>query len=327
MTLSLSFVAVAVAVAGAALLHGALADVTLIVRSDGTGQFTSVQAALDSCNPGSNSSLGHVTLMLEGYFRERVTVYSNFTDGVAFVGTGAVPTDATIAFNEAGVNVTTWNSSTVTVWADAFVASNVAFVNDAGGYNKTLAGQSVALMLYGDRNIVANCSLLGAQDTLYTGTGRLWAIGSQINGSCDSIFGEGSAVFQACEVIIFDTVTAHKGNGSTAYLFQDCTIAPTVGGSYLGRPWGPQAHVVLKNCYLGANVTPAGWEEWDGSPWVNETFYAEFQSSGPGANPAARVPWSFQLNATAAAQWTPQTVLGGWVPSDDLERALQRAGL
>lgn len=92
----------------------AIGDITLVVRSDGTGNFSSVQAALDSCAPGSNPDLGRVTLLLRGHFFEAVEVYSNFTGGVSFVGTGAEPLDALIIDNRPGT-VYSWLSATVKV--------------------------------------------------------------------------------------------------------------------------------------------------------------------------------------------------------------------
>ena len=45
-----------------------------------------------------------------------------------------------------------------------------------------------------------------------------------------------------------------------------------------------------------------------------DTFYAEHNSSGPGANPTGRVKWSHQLTEQEAEQWSPQRVLRGWTP-------------
>lgn len=48
---------------------------------------------------------------------------------------------------------------------------NMAIANDAGAYNSSTAGQSVALHVdaTADRLACFGCALLGAQDTLYTG--------------------------------------------------------------------------------------------------------------------------------------------------------------
>jgi pectin methylesterase-like acyl-CoA thioesterase len=60
------------ALAALALAH-ALAPVSLNVFANGGGDFTSIQAALDSLSPGTRS-VGPVTLNLNGTFNERVRV-------------------------------------------------------------------------------------------------------------------------------------------------------------------------------------------------------------------------------------------------------------
>lgn len=309
-------------------------DVTLTVRSDGGGDFASVQAALDSLDPAVNSlTLGVVTLELLGTFRERVWIYSNFTGGVVIRGVGTTPLDSLIIFNVAGSAVGTFSSATLNIGASNVTLVNVAVANDAGGYNKTIAGQSVALAANGgDFLAVHDSALLGGQDTLYTGKGRLYLRNVYVNGSCDSLFGEGSAVFDDCVSEVYDTVTAHRGEAApawggpgSAYLFLRSRIAPTDprnGSTYLGRPWGPAATTVLVDCNLGAGIARAGWEDWGhgctnhSSSWCANVTYAEFNSTGPGAAGASeRVWWSQQLTPAAAAQWTPERVLGGWAPN------------
>ena len=122
----------------------------------------------------------------------------------------------------------------------------------------------------------------------------------------------------------FMTAHMHAGNGSslprTAYLIQDSTL-PCVGGgarkgtTYLGRPWGPLATVIYTNSWLGEHIAAEGWTSTGthNTPLDNVT-YAEFNSSGPGSNPTSRVSWSFHLNESEAAKWTPTRVLQGWQP-------------
>ena len=212
-------------------LSVARGDLTLRVRADGSGDFASVQAALDSTSPGTNASLGRLTLLLRGVFRERVYVWSNFTAGVSFLadpmspaaggagaGAAAAPPAATIIYDVAGSSgAGTFGSFTATVDCDGFVARGVAFANDARGYNKSAAGQSVALGIHGDRAALLDCALWGGQDTFYGGPrSRVYLGNTFVNGSCASLFGEGALVAEDAAVAIFDTVTAQKGNGSTA---------------------------------------------------------------------------------------------------------------
>lgn len=146
-------------------------DITLVVRSDGSGQFTSVQAALDFCNSTTDPTLGHVLLDIQGRFYEQVYVESSFSAGVSFVGTGAAPQDALITFDRPGGLYSTWYSQTVMVQARNVTIINMALANNAANYNSTIAGQSVALHVdvTADQFSCWSCELLGAQDTIYTG--------------------------------------------------------------------------------------------------------------------------------------------------------------
>ena len=334
-------------------------DVTLYVRKDGSGNFTSVQAALDHCAPGSNPNLGTVTLHIAGHFFERVNVYSNFSKGVVFIGDGGQSTpqqqhgfasslrgaaetafETSVANGRSGFagaadpmanfieyNVSgnsgpgTFGSWTLKVDAPNVTFVNVAVANSADGYNKRVAGQSVALHLNADRFACWNCSLLGAQDTLYTGSAsmRSYFYGSYINGSVDALFGDSATVFEANHIDMSDTITAQRGDGTTAYLIVD-SLVTSPSAVLLGRPWGEQAQVVFKNCYM-RGVDPLGWDDWGHnctkghSSWCDTVFYAEYNSTGPGADPKGRPWWTHQLNATQAAQWTTQRVLKGWAPT------------
>lgn len=83
---------------------------------------------------------------------------------------------------------------------------------------------------------------------------------------------------------------------------------------------GPLAQVVVTDSWLGPGVLPVGWGDWSHnctaghSAWCNETVYAEFNSTGPGADPggAHRAWWSHQLTAAQARNWNASAVLRGW---------------
>lgn len=68
-------------------------------------------------------------------------------------------------------------------------------------------------------------------------------------------------------------------------------------------------------------------------PFVSSgLLYAEYNSTGPGADASKRVWWSKQLSPQEAAAWTRESVLRGWDPvseavarSPAVARALHRA--
>ena len=323
--------------AAAAALLPVQASTFLRVYSDGGGDYSSITSALASVSP---ATAGALTLQLRGYFFERVNISAAFEQGVTFLGLldaqGARPL---ITYNVSGSGGSTcsgsggpgtFGSATLENYAPGLTLAGVDVANSACNYNHKVAGQSVALMNHADRLALFNVSLLGSQDTLYTGetAGRAYFHNVFINGTCDALFGSSAAVFEACTIRMNFTVTAQRGSNATALLILDSSIdAMSAGGSVLlGRPWGPQARVVLKNTWLGQGVDPLGWSDWGhnctaaqphqrAQTWCADVFYAEYNSTGPGAaHLDRRVWWSYQLDQAGASAWTKEGVLGGWTP-------------
>jgi pectin methylesterase-like acyl-CoA thioesterase len=135
-------------------------------------------------------------------------------------------------------------------------------------------------------------------------------------------------VFDQCEIHStahtggFITAQAkHYASEDSAFVFTNCrlTTDPGVDSVYLGRPWRPYATVIFLNTWMGDFIDPAGWPEWHpGETHSLETaFYAEYQSSGPGARTENREPLSHQLTASQIAPWSTVTFFQGWDPSAD----------
>jgi hypothetical protein len=85
-------------------------------------------------------------------------------------------------------------------------------------------------------------------------------------------------VLEASTLDVAYTVTAARGEPTSAYLILDSTItAPS--STLLGRPWGALTTTVYKNCWLSEAVGGEGWEDWGhgcnkASPPVNATWCA-----------------------------------------------------
>jgi pectinesterase len=76
-----------------------------------------------------------------------------------------------------------------------------------------------------------------------------------------------------------------------------------------GRPWRPYAKVVYYDCRLDKGIKPAGWDNWRDPNREKTAFYAEYKSSGPGANPSSRVKWSHQLTDEDAQKFVPENFM------------------
>lgn len=214
---------------------------------------------------------------------------------------------------------------TVIVQGDNFRAENLTFANTSGD-----RGQALALRLEGDRNVVLNCRLLGWQDTLRVDRGRHYFRDCYIEGRVDFIYSGGTAVFEDC--VLHSKAGGYLTAASTpedvafGYVFLHCQLTgddtPWEGEvkprqAYLGRPWRDYAAVAFIECEMGAHIKPEGWHNW-GRPEKEKTArYTEYRSTGPGANPEARVKWSRQLTDAEAATYTLEHILGGedhWNP-------------
>jgi hypothetical protein len=71
---------------------------------------------------------------------------------------------------------------------------------------------------------------------------------------------------------------------------------------------------------MGAHIMPAGWFDWKSAPAprLPTATYAEFNSSGPGADAKAREPYAKQLTAAEAKKYETKAFLAGadgWDPT------------
>ncbi|AMR26341.1 pectin esterase [Hymenobacter psoromatis] len=292
----------------------------LVVAADGSGQFRTVQAAIDAA---PNQSEKPVVIQLKpGTYHEKVLVPTLKTHLVLRGAGDAAGTVITYSDHVGTPGITTPSSYSVLVQANDFTAENVTFEN-AAGY---AAGQAVALNVEGDRAIFRRCRLVGNQDVLLLATGgsRQYYQDCYIEGTTDFIFGAGTGVFDHCVIKSkknsFVTAASTPAGQAFGFVFMDCQlIADTALAKkvYLGRPWRPNAQVVYLRCALGGHIVPAGWDNWKNAENEKTAYFAEYKSSGPGANPGARVPWSHQLTAQEAKKYTLKQIFGGregWEP-------------
>jgi pectinesterase len=87
--------------------------------------------------------------------------------------------------------------------------------------------------------------------------------------------------------------------------------------TYLGRPWRDFAQVTFVDVEMSDVVRPEGWHNWDRPEREKTARYAEYASTGPGANPRARVAWAKRISAEDAKRISITSVLGGadrWDP-------------
>jgi pectinesterase len=180
-------------------------------------------------------------------------------------------------------------------------------------------GQAVALHVEGDRCIVKNCNLLGNQDTLYAATenSRQYYKDCFIQGTTDFIFGEATAVFDHCVIKnlsdSYITAPSTTPRQQFGFVFFDCKLIAdsSVKKVHLGRPWRPYARSVYIHTEMGAHITPVGWDNWRNPDNEKTAYFAEYKSTGAGANEAGRAIWSHQLTSAEIKTYTIKNILSG----------------
>jgi pectinesterase len=295
-------------------------DVT--VALDGSGQFTSVQEAISAAPMNTDPAAPRwVILVKPGTYHERVYVQRE-RGHLRIIGEDAAKTVIAYELNARllgpdGKPIGTFRTPTVQIDGDDMIWEDLTIANTAGP-----GGQALALRLDGDRVVFNHCRFLGWQDTILLNRGRQYFADCHIEGHVDFIFGAATAFFDRCTIhcLLNGYITAASTPKGTAhgFVFADCKITGDEGvQTYLGRPWREFAKTVFLRTEMSAVVRPEGWDNWKKPQAEQTTFYADYASTGPGANPAARVSWAKTLTPEDVALLTPDKVLAGddgWNP-------------
>ncbi|GMI67180.1 hypothetical protein like AT5G09760 [Hibiscus trionum] len=313
------------------------ADVT--VCKDGSGGcYKTVQEAVNAAPDNAESARRFVIYIKEGVYEETVRVALEKRN-VVFWGDGIGKTIITAALNPAMPGITTYDTATVGVLGDGFMASGLTIRNTAGPG----ANQAVAFRSDSDLSVVENCEFLGNQDTLYAHSLRQFYKKCRIQGNVDFIFGNSASVFQDCEILVAprqlkpeegekNTVAAQGRTDpaeSTGLVFQNCLINgtdeymryyysnPKVHHNFLGRPWKEFSRTVFINCVMEALINPNGWMPWMDDFALKTLFYGEFGNTGPGSVLSNRVPWSTQIPSQHVHVYSVQNFIQGdqWIPT------------
>jgi pectinesterase len=338
-----------------ALLSACQSNPPLLVAADGSGHFSSIQQAIDSIPPGGNQLVTvhikpgvyteHISIALD---KPPIRLYGD--DAAATVLTFNLTHNT---LGPTGIPIGTAKSASTTVRANDFEADDLTFANST----PRDVSQALAIAAEGDRQIYRRCRFIGWQDTLFTNGGsppltqgdtrpsnvrtgmpattaaptaswanRLYFESCYIEGGVDFIFGSSTAIFRNCEIHSkrsgYLTAASTLEESEYGYVFMNCklTADPDIkpGQVYLGRPWRDYSNVIYLNCWIGPQINKAGWSPWKSVPKrIHTVRYSEYHSTGPGASPATRVPWSHQLTDEQAAAITIDSVLGdsdNWDP-------------
>ncbi|KAJ4758385.1 Pectinesterase/pectinesterase inhibitor [Rhynchospora pubera] len=311
---------------------------TVTVCKTGKCNFDTVQKAVDAAPVnGKNRYVVYIKL---GVYEETVRIPYEKTN-VVFVGDGMGKTVITGSLHADTVGVSTYNTATVGVLGDGFMARDLTFANKGG----PKVHQAVAFRSDSDLSVLDSVEFLGHQDTLYAHTLRQFYTNCKISGTVDFIFGNSASIFHNCSIFVLprqdpavrttkkvaNKVTAHGRTDpaqSTGFVFQNCVIDgsddylalykqnQTKYQAYLGRPWKEYSRTVFINCLMKQIIQPEGWLQWDSDFALKTLFYGEYGSTGPGGDVTKRVSWSSQIPKEHVGTYSVENFIQGdqWIP-------------
>ncbi len=318
---------------------------TITVALDGSGNFTSIQAAINSV-PSNLESRTTIYIKNGLYNSEKILVPKN-KENITFVGESREHTIISYHIYDCkgGLNnkcpaedVAKWSgetirtSATITIQGDGFKAENITFQNTAGP-----VGQALAISITSDKNIFTNCSFLGYQDTIFLrkdGT-RSYFKNCLILGRTDYIYGGGIGYFDNCEIQSYGGgwITAPSTPKSQQYgfVFYKCKLTfksnsprPKDDNQLisLGRPWHNYPKVAWIKCDMGDKIEPLGWPTlWhmEYAPTSKDLHLYEYKNTGKSSDISKRANWAGirELSKKEAKKYTMKNVLKGhdnWNP-------------
>lgn len=297
-------------------------DYNIVVAQDGSGDFTTVQAAINAVPDYRKAGPTRIYIK-KGIYKEKIVIAES-KQSVQLIGEdGAVLTydDYAQKPNVFGEGKGTSGSGSIYIFGPDFLAENITFENTSGP-----VGQAVACHVAGDRAVFRRCRFLGFQDTLYTfgENTREYYEDCYIEGTVDFIFGKATAVFNRCELRSkrtggFLTAPATPQGSNYGYVFYDCKLTADegveAGSVWLSRPWRPYGKTVFIRCEMGQHIRPEGWNNWGKTDNERTAYYAEYQCYGKGADTSRRVAWSHQLkDANAYVMTNILKGADGWNP-------------
>ena len=321
----------------------------LVVATDGTGDFATIQGAIDSLPEGNVQP--RTIFVRPGVYEEMVAIFNrNF---VSLVGENRKTTVLEYAtnqnFNGSGGNpyAKGTNPSAVVSKKGNIYHRGVLLAHRVSDFtlsnltvrNTTPHGgsQAEAIIFNGNLDahaVVRDVTLFSYQDTLQI-NGQAFIANTTVTGDVDYLWGTGPSFFTGCtfhSVSSGEYYTQIRNPASNhGFVFDHCVFDGAAGitGNYLARIEPnrfPASEVVLLHCILGPSVNPVGW-------FLQEPKTAHFPTdqlrfweagsvddAGKPIDASARLPASKRLDPTTdalvIAQYSdPKFVLGGWSPA------------
>lgn len=270
-----------------------------VVAQDGTGDYTSVQAAIDAAP--ANVGYPYLIFIKNGVYDELVTIEQDKTN-IHLIGQDKEKTVIKHylmcgSADEKGSNSNPndpnyGRHAVVEIGGSDFYAENIDFVNSFGVDTQN-GPMALALRTNADRLATYNCKMRSFQDTWETSTknesDRHYVKECHIEGAVDYLYGGGNVYLDHCTMYNMRAgsviVAPCHRTSEFGYVFESCTVdgndIAKTGTCALGRPWHNSPKTVFLNTIAKNTISPAGWNNMGAIPAI----FAEYNTVDANGNP------------------------------------------
>jgi len=314
-----------------------------IVAADGSGDYLTVQDAIDAAPAGR--AIPWLIFIKNGEYKGHVDVPKN-KPYLHFIGQErdkVIITDDKLCGGDNALHVSV--GATVVVNANDCYFDNLTLEN-SWGHDKQAGPQALALNTTGDRTVFKNVAMLSYQDTWITPSTsnyRAYVKDCFIEGAVDFIYNSGNIYIDNTTLYInrksggYIVAPSHGADVEWGYVFMNCRITapgvPSETDVWLGRPWHNSPKTVFINTIAEVTIPAKGWYPTMGGLPVLWADYNTMDGNGNPIDLSQREDTYYYTNsdgsktygkaknyltAEEAAQYTVKNVLDGkdnWQPA------------
>lgn len=271
-----------------------------VVAKDGSGDYVSVQAAVDAAPEGRIAP--YLIFVKNGEYEELVKIPAT-KPFIHLIGQDKEKTVIKFWINNGGSGDTGWQYSTnnpasqtygyqgvFQVDATDFYTENITFL-DSYGVETQSGPMGLAMRSCNDRQAFNKCKFRSYQDTWFTTTtnvsDRHYVNDCWIEGAVDYFYGAGdiyvenTTFYQARSTGSVVVAPCHKEGTKYGYVIDRCVLDGEGSQHKLGRAWQNEPMTVFLNTTFKTSFAPEGWSEWHIAP----KLFAEYNSVDADGNP------------------------------------------
>lgn len=304
-----------------------------VVATDGTGDYTSVQDAVDACATDGTRSF---IFMRNGTYDGNIQIPEGVV--LSLIGENR---DSTIITHDVSHATEDDKALTSTIYIEAYDMYGENFTTEhTAGRN---GGQAECITNSGDRLTLKNVAMKAHQDGVrFDNASRSYLVDCYIEGTVDYIYDSGIAYLDNCEIkqlypgyiiapgnsyvgLSRSTVKELCGQNKLWYfgiVIRDSRLirdADNVedGASYLGRPWGSDTSAGMYiRCQMDTHINEAGFTDMSEG---TKTYIGEYQSTDLDGNlidVSSRISWEFTEDEDHNSQYITEDVVNNLYDMD-----------